>query len=137
MQQLIKNSNYFELEQAEKCEVCGMTLEIGYIAIVIDGKFYCSSYCQEDPTESHRTHYHNGMELSSKTALCDDCQASVINGHLCHEFECPSLWKDYKIRCNKCGCDFYRTEKHQRTCGDCQRTEEIFWDEDQYEGYYP
>jgi len=51
--------------------------------------------------------------------MCDQCQALMINGVLCHEQGCPIAWKDYNRECYECGCDFRPTERDQQVCLDC------------------
>ena len=50
---------------------------------------------------------------------CDSCEMLGINGMACHETGCPDAWKDYKIACFQCGCDFQRENRHQAVCRDC------------------
>ena len=65
-----------------------------------------------------RTNYRNGDEISLSCG-CDGCSPSMINGVLCHEGGCPDAWRDRAVACFECGCDFYQTERYQRTCPDC------------------
>lgn len=66
-----------------------------------------------------RTHYRNGDEITLFENGCDGCEILVINGILCHERGCPDAWKDTALECWECGCDFYPTERHQKSCQDC------------------
>lgn len=71
-----------------------------------------------------RTTYRNGDEISLVHCGCDGCIPCSVNGHLCHEAGCPDAWRDQEQSCFVCGCDFFRTEKHERICPDCARAEE-------------
>lgn len=67
-----------------------------------------------------RTHYRNGDEITAFLRWgCDSCSPSMVHGTICHELGCPNAWRDYTVECFQCGCDFYPTERWQRTCEDC------------------
>ena len=65
-----------------------------------------------------RQHYRNGEDIASPSG-CDDCNPSMINGVLCHETGCSCAWKDYKVECKECGCEFYPEDRWQRPCDGC------------------
>jgi len=48
--------------------------------------------------------------------LCDQCDALVINGVLCHEFECPNAWRGAVRQCAWCGQEFKPENKFQKCC---------------------
>jgi hypothetical protein len=53
--------------------------------------------------------------------MCESCNANYIKvfnvGMNCHEFGCPDAWKDEKLMCKWCGCEFIPEEKQNReTC---------------------
>ena len=81
-----------------------------------------------------RKNYNNGDEVGLEQNGCDGCSPSVINGVFCHEHGCPDAWRDRKIACGECGCDFYPTERYQSVCDDCQDydDEEEDWGWDDY-----
>lgn len=65
-----------------------------------------------------RTHYRNGDEIT--LGSCDGCTVCRINGVLIHESGCPESWRDYKVECKECGCEFWPDHKGQQFCGtDC------------------
>lgn len=66
-----------------------------------------------------RTKYRNGDHLTLIHTNCDGCTPSVVLGQLCHEAGCPDAWRDKKLACRECGCDFYPQDRHQRVCEDC------------------
>lgn len=51
---------------------------------------------------------------------CDGCSPSMINGIFCHEQGCPDEWRDRKIDCSECGCDFYPLTRYQKVCVECK-----------------
>jgi len=66
-----------------------------------------------------RTQYKNGDRIHLQSNGCDNCNIVRVNGILCHEQGCPDSWRDYKLDCFQCGCDFMRTERYQTVCEDC------------------
>lgn len=116
------NDYCFELNQAQECHNCGDVMLPGYKAVLYNERHFCCYDCAEE-FSPRRTHYLNGLELSTDTALCDDCECNIIDGKLCHEHSCPSAWKDKMIKCSDCGFDFYPTERYQRRCDDCMADE--------------
>lgn len=118
MQTPLMNNYCFELNQAQECYTCGYEMQPGHKAVLYNERHFCCYDCAEE-FSPRRTHYNNGLELSTKTGLCDDCAATVINGALCHEHNCPSSWKDKQIQCSECGFEFYPTDRSQRLCDDC------------------
>lgn len=71
-----------------------------------------------------RKTYRNGDSISLVTNGCDGCAPSMINGTFCHEQGCPDAWRDTGKECFECGYEFYRTERHQNVCNDCQENNE-------------
>ena len=56
--------------------------------------------------------------------MCEQCEALIINGILCHEHGCPDAWKDYKRECTWCGQEFMPEYKDQTHCSEqCTNTE--------------
>jgi hypothetical protein len=49
--------------------------------------------------------------------LCNQCEALVINGVLCHETGCPNAWKR-KRECKECGTTFVPGNRYQDCCSD-------------------
>ena len=68
-----------------------------------------------------RETYVNGDEVGLKECGCDGCSPAMVNGKLCHEHGCPDSWRDYSVPCRECGCNFLRSERHQRVCPDCSQ----------------
>ena len=54
--------------------------------------------------------------METKTITCESCDVVVINNHICHEYECPDIWKDYEKECLWCGTLFKPELKHQECC---------------------
>lgn len=56
--------------------------------------------------------------------MCNQCEAVMINGILCHETGCPDAWKDEVRECKWCGTKFKPETKGQKYCSDeCNITE--------------
>jgi hypothetical protein len=76
-----------------------------------------------------RNSYRNGEPIVGPSG-CDDCQALMINGVLCHEAGCPSAWKDYRVECRECGVEFYPEWRGQSICEGCLDSPGIDADDD-------
>ena len=48
--------------------------------------------------------------------MCVSCNATMINGHYCHEHGCPDAWRDKTRNCQECGCDFKPRETSEIYC---------------------
>ena len=48
--------------------------------------------------------------------ICNGCDASFINGVLCHEEVCPDAWRDETRECEWCGGKFEPEERLQTCC---------------------
>jgi len=62
--------------------------------------------------------------------MCDQCEALMINGVLCHEHGCPAAWKDYDRVCRWCGQVFRPEDNKQECCSDSCRAAyygDILW----------
>lgn len=65
--------------------------------------------------------------------LCNSCDATYINGVLCHEHGCPDAWRNRSRECSECGCDFTPEDRYQTVCNDCLNPPE--YDEEYEEEY--
>jgi hypothetical protein len=48
--------------------------------------------------------------------MCKSCEASTINGILCHETGCPDSWQDERRTCKWCGTTFKPENRYQDCC---------------------
>ena len=48
--------------------------------------------------------------------ICNGCDASFINGVLCHEEGCSDAWRDETRECDECGGKFKPEERLQTYC---------------------
>ena len=52
--------------------------------------------------------------------MCDSCEVLNIQGHNCHETNCPEAWKEETRACVWCGERFEPEQRHENCCSwDC------------------
>ena len=62
----------------------------------------------------------NFREDRIKKGRCPSCEASMVNGHYCHETGCPDSHLFVKRECPWCGQTFQADEPGQKYCSqDC------------------
>ena len=60
-------------------------------------------------------HVHHFTFMVKERVMCDQCEAMMINGVLCHEHGCPDAWKEIR-ECRECGREFKPESREDQFC---------------------